>query len=241
MKNMKKKVVIIAAMVLLLAAVLVMSISTFAKYTESATVESTTATAAKWGFVVKADASKLWGANYGALADGKVVVADSGVNVKATSAAVAPGTSGVVTFNLDGTAEVPVEIAIMATGTDLVLTHTETGKTYSPVQWTLKKGDAVVNSLENTTLAAVVDYLNGDADTGLTEEVEAGATGALAGAYTLSWTWAFDNTAATDISGLNGNQADTIMGQIAAGTTVDGYTMTTLQFSLDVAVEQIQK
>ena len=238
MKNMKKKVVIVAAMVLLLATVLVMSMSTFAKYTSTATPVSANATVAQWGLVANANAANLFPAKYGPaasnLADAwvdadaaKVSVADSG-----TAATVAPGTTGSVSFGVSGTAEVLAKVTITATGTDLVLT--KGSETYSPIKWSLSKNGVAVAEYQNKTLAEIVTYLNTDA---IDETIQPNST--VAAEYVLTWTWAFNNTDASGIAGLDGNAADTILGKLAVGA-VEGYSKTDVSFGVTVAVEQIQ-
>jgi len=228
MKNMKKKVVIIATMVLLLAVVLVMSVSTFAKYSTTATPSTNNATVAKWGFVLTADADELFGKEYGAATDNlaSVVAAGSGVNVKAatgtTKNIVAPGTTGSATITVNGTAEVLAKLTISVTGTDISLT--KDAATYNPIKWTLNDGSSDVVS--NGTLAELNAYT---ATFAAGEEVNK--------TYTVTWTWALNN-AATGIDGLSVDAADTML---ATGATT-GYTaVTDLSFEIGATIEQIQQ
>lgn len=236
MKNMKKKVVIVATMVLLLAVVLVMSISTFAKYTSTATPVSANAAVAKWGLVASTNATNLFPAKYGpatdSVADAWADADDAKVSVFAAGAVVAPGTTGSVTFGATGTAEVLAKVNIEATGTDLVLT--KGSETYSPIKWSLSKNGTPVSTMQNKTLTDIVDYLNAAE---IDETIQPNAS--VAAEYVLTWTWAFNNTAASGITDLDGNAADTILGQLAVGT-VDGYTKTDVAFGVTVSVEQIQ-
>ena len=231
MKNMKKKVIIIAAMVLLLATVLVMSMSTFAKYRTAATPASNSATVAKWGFVLTANADNLFPNQYGEADAAEIAdawVTDEGVSVKGKDGAcvVAPGTTGYATLTVNGTAEVRAKLSFSVSGNDIYLTKGDgdNAQTYNPIVWTLKEGDTTLatGSLADITAHEVI-LEAGDV---LSNKV-----------YTLSWTWAFEN-AATGIDGLDANAADTML---ASETLAEGYTANkTLSFTLDAAIEQIQ-
>ena len=221
MKNMKKKVIIVAAMVLLLATVLVMSMSTFAKYTSTATTDANTAVVAKWGLTLQADVDDLFGSEYGE-ADGetKLATVGNGVNVIANSAVVAPGTTGSMTFTVDGVADVSAQVKFALNMTS------EIGiGTYKPVKWTLTIGG--VDVVANGTVDAINTYFNSNAEA-LT--IEQGAV-VDATEYTLTWAWAFDN-------GEN-NANDTLLGQAAAGETVEG-AVTTMAFTVNANFEQTQ-
>ena len=229
MKNMKKKVVIVAAMVLLLATVLVMSMSTFAKYTTAATPATNNATVAKWGFVLSANADNLFPNKYGAADANKIADAwadadDAKVSVVGASDAkvVAPGTTGSATITVSGSAEVRAQLSIGVTGTDISLTETATGKVYNPIVWTLKDGATVVAT---GSLADINDYVI---------TIEAGQS--VEKTYTVTWTWAFDN-ASTGIDGLSVDEADTML----ASTAATGYTaVTNLSFTINATIDQIQ-
>ena len=249
MKNMKKKVVIIATMVLLLAAVLVMSISTFAKYASTSEVTTKNATVAKWGLVLTTTATDLFPDTYGAATDGlaDVWATGEGVSVQAFGAAtavVAPGTTGSMTFSVTGTSDVLAKLTIStADSTDLILKHKvdeNDEQTYAPIVWTLKKGSTEMIA-QSTSLASVANTFNASA-----RVIEPSAS--ISEEYTLSWAWAFDNSAATTITAdgtaggtaLTGNEADTILGKLANGDTVDNYTKQDLSLSFSFTVEQIQ-
>ena len=237
-KNTSKKArpLIIAVMVLLVGVVLCMGGFTLAKYITSTQNQSNQATVAKWGFVVTADATELFGSEYkgtglavtGSAATGTVVVE---ANTENQNNLVAPGTTGSMTFTISGTAEVMSKLTIAATSTsDVVLTNGE-GETYSPIKWTLKKGDVVVEGCDGVQIDTIVNKINALDDQD--QEVAPNAQLQCAGTYTLTWSWAFSN----------GNDAlDTVLGQIANGSTVDGYTATTsIDFGLTISIEQIQK
>ena len=238
-KNTSKKVrpLLVGVMVFMIALVLGMGGFTLAKYISTTETQSNQATVAKWGFVVTANASELFGTEYkgtglavtGSSATGTVVVKADTANERNL---VAPGTTGSMTFTVSGTAEVMSKLTITATNTNnVVLTKTEDSSTYTPVKWTLKKGEAVVDGCENVQIAKIVDTINALDDQD--QEVAPNTQLNCAGTYTLSWSWAFSD----------GNDAqDTILGQIASGSTVTGYTATTsIDFGITISIEQIQK
>ena len=232
MKNMKKKVVIVATMVLLLAAVLLMSMSTFAKYTSTATTDAQTATVAKWGLTLQADATNLFSANYGAADNTTKLAATSsstGVNVAAASAVVAPGTTGSMTFTVAGTADVSAQVKFALNMTSEIALDD-----YKPVKWTLNNGTS--NVVTNGTVADINNYFNTNAED-LT--ITAGSV-VDAKTYTLTWSWAFDNASVT-VGSLNGNQADALLGQAATGASVAGHTaVTEMAFTISANFEQTQ-
>ncbi|MBQ3081394.1 MAG: hypothetical protein IJC01_03905 [Clostridia bacterium] len=157
MKNMKRKALIVAVMALLLVAILAMSVSTFAKYTTSTSINSNSAAVAKWGFAASIQADDMFADAYGAqtanLASKATWVADSNdagtLSVKANSEGtevVAPGTKGSMTFSITGEAEVLAQITVKVdASSDVYLTKTDGNKTYNPIKWTLKKDGVAVN------------------------------------------------------------------------------------------------
>ncbi len=240
----KKRLSIICVAVLLLVAVIGMSAYTFAKYVTSTEVPSTSATVAKWGFVVSANAGDLFASDYSV--NGSETLAtkvDDGVAVDASSSVVAPGTTGSMTFSISGTAEVRAQVTVEATVADIVLTD-GTNK-YNPVKWTLTKDGEAVENCNGVTLATIKTYLDS-----MDATIEAGATNTLAGTYTLSWSWAFDGSAdPVWENGPDGNTADTYLGWLADGSdkakamVPDAYesaSKTTVSFSLKISVTQIQ-
>ena len=52
------------------------------------------------------------------------------------------------------------------------------------------------------------------------------------GTYTLSWAWAFSTSDAND-------QADTYLGNVAAGTVTDANTKTAIDFEFVITVTQV--
>ncbi len=233
--NIKRKPIIFVA-VLLMIAIIAMSAYTFAKYTTSTNVDSQSATVAKWGFTVSADATNLFASDYSVADEATLATkVEDGVAVDAADVVVAPGTTGSMSFSINGNSEVRAQLNVTATGTDVSLTKGE--QTYNPVKWTLAKDNTAVSGCENVTLDTIVTYLNA-----MDETIEAGANYSKAGSYTLTWTWAFTG-ADSGITGLSVDAADTILGQAAAGQTIDtAYTAVTSisNFSLSISVDQIQ-
>lgn len=255
-KNSNKKSVFVIALLLLLVAVIGFGGYTLSKYVSSKN-KNGTASVAKWGFTVTANASDIFGTDYKYDTAEKTSISNSATGTVLTVSAapveegktrsnlVAPGTKGSMTFTIDGTAEVKSHVAINLNVTsDVVLKYTSetvTDGTYNPVKWTLKKGNAVVTTgeggatkLENVTLAQIATVLNGYG-----ADVEANAAYAHAGTYTLEWAWAFDG---------QDDALDTFLGTIAnaPATTTDGTytkaagTSTTIEFALSVSVTQVK-
>lgn len=247
-KKDNRKSIFVIGLLLLLVAVIGFGGYTLSKYVTEKN-KGGTASVAKWGFTVNADADKLFGKEY--KWDGKnstVSATGDTITVKANSATgtnlVAPGTTGSMTFEIGGTAEVKATVAVeMRDITDVVLKYKTTANEttaleYNPVKWTLKKdGNVVVSggkSLANVTLAEIATELNGYG-----ANVDANGTYAHAGSYTIEWVWAFES----------GNDAlDTFLGTIAnaPATTTDGTytnqtgTSTSINFTLNISVTQVR-
>lgn len=241
-KNSNKKSVFVIALLLLLVAVIGFGGYTMSKYISSKS-DNGTASVAKWGFEVTAKGDGLFGKEYkyDAGKGASVVNAPDGATLTVKAAdeesRVAPGTTGSMTFSITGTAEVKSKIEVKLTGNDVVLKYTATGVAdgeYAPVKWTLKKKDATDPLLNGGTFAQLTTEL-----AKLNATVEANATYANAGEYTIEWAWAFEG----------GNDAlDTFLGTIAntPATTTDGTytkaegTKTAISFNLSVSVTQLK-
>lgn len=258
-KNSNKKSVFVIALLLLLVAVIGFGGYTMSKYISSKS-HNGTASVAKWGFTVDADASKLFGSNYemksGAASSTVTNEADATkLTVKASNAdskVVAPGTTGSMTFSIDGIAEVKSQIAVSLTGNDVVLKYRtsaneETPLEYAPVKWTLKKknGDTATVLVDNRPFDELQAGL-----ANLSETVNASAEYTNKGEYTIEWAWAFDGTA----SNVDADKLDTLLGMVAtkAGAThnaltnegfteVVADTKTTINFNLSISVTQLQQ
>lgn len=154
-------------------------------------------------------------------------------------------------ISIKGSAEVLSQIKINfgETYSDVVLKYTKTGvdgtQTYNPIKWTLvqKSGETITTLVEQKTLAECatefekLQSLVVDAGTSVNYE------------YTLSWSWAYHVDDDTDV-------LDTILSNVVYNSGIeeaankvaiqDGYTVdeintkTSISFTLNVSVEQIQ-
>jgi hypothetical protein len=236
----KRRTLVVVAMLVLLATVLALSGATFARYITTLPKESNSATVAKWGFVLSADASDLFGKEY--MGTGLATTTGTGtVNVAADTSVdpdrqvVAPGTTGSMEFSISGKAEVYAKLTITASGSDVSLTKGT--ETYNPVKWTLTKGSTAL--VTKGTLEEVLAQFN---DGNVAEELAPNTPSDYEGDYVLTWEWAFEGPAESGITDLSGNAADTILGQVAENGSVAGYTaVTDISFSIEMQVEQIQK
>ena len=243
---MKKNTMMRVASALLVAVLLsTCAISgTFAKYVTSADVADT-ARVAKWGVTVTANGS-LFEQQYAN--DGTVETDKDGNAIAYTvvSAAaddvVAPGTANAegLKFSIKGTPEVAVNVDFNITNvSDVVLPAGDyldytTGNNaadkfnqatdYYPIVYTLKQNGTEVKA---GTLAEIEAYLNGiegnyPANTPLDTTF---------GDYTLTWAWVFGDAA--------NNQADTVLGQAAAGIEKNTDIVTTASATIAITVAQI--
>lgn len=260
-----KKTVLTIAIALLLVLALALGGFTFARYISQGN-GSDSATVAKWGWTISADAGSFFGKKYAGQGLSTVTEGDENLSVKASgdSNVVAPGTTGSFTFSIGGSAEVASKITVALTGKDIVLKATvTTGEpsasetttyTYSPIKFSLQKDEGAAE--EDLTFAELQKKLAALS----AEAVAAGETYAGAGEYTVTWEWAFDNASATvtkvgDGADLDGNACDTILGLYAASQkatvthndveyTIDQTpeTGTNIELSLElsITVEQIQ-
>lgn len=233
---MKKNKMMRAASFLLVAVLLSTSVisGTFAKYVTTAT-GSDTARVAKFGVEVKAITS-IFNTQY-AGTDAVTVLSSNSDKI------IAPGTTGeAVAFTITGSPEVDVNVDVtLGAFTRVTLpagdypdyTTANTADMYAapvyqPVEWTLKKEGVAVSGCENVGLDVIQTYLTGTLSNDY--QVEGGEFAAINGTYSLAWNWDF-----------NGNdQADTVLGQIAAGKipAPAGY-VANESFALTITVTQI--
>lgn len=265
-KKDNRKSIFVIGLLLLLVAVIGFGGYTLSKYVTEKK-EGGTASVAKWGFTVKSNSDNLLGPDYkydtsksnsvkNNTEGATLTVSANSVAGGTRSNLVAPGTTGSMTFEIGGTAEVKATVNIdMTVNSDVVLKYKTaanepTALEYNPVKWTLKKLNAtgtyevVQNadgkSLENVTLAEIATELNG-----YDETVDANGTYAHAGSYTIEWVWAFDGTA----ENANADKLDTLLGWKASNTdiptdygfTVEAGTQTTINFALNISITQEQK
>lgn len=231
-KKDNRKSILVIGLLLLLVAVIGFGGYTMSKYVTKKSVKDNKAQVAKWGFTIETqNVDKLFSDKY--KAGGTVASTGDALIVKADTVGtnlVAPGTTGSMTFNVTGTAEVKAQISFSLTVEhDVSLVYTKDGKdeTYAPVKWTLKKGENVlVNGL---TLNKVKEALEAeDAKT----TYQAGAA-QINDTYTLEWAWAFDGD----------DVLDTYLGTEGASELPAGCTKKsmdrTIGFTLGISVVQL--
>lgn len=209
-KNNKKFLVIIA-MILMIGLVSGMGAMTYSKYISTTNTGEQKATAAKWGYVVTADADELFGERY--TGTGLSVVnnsATSGITIRTAADAkvVAPGSKGSMTINVSGGSEVLAKLSISVTGTEIKY------EDYYPIVWTLKNGDTTVGTYKkfsdlDAALAGEAITATWNAGTNLFELSSL--------VFTLSWEWAYNDT--TTDAGREASAKDTLIGYKATGTT----------------------
>lgn len=249
MKILKsKKLITVLAMLLMVATVVGMGTMTYSRYVTSKDFGAQNATVADWGYVLSVDTSNMFGAAY----EDNVVTgyADNGaLDIKAaasTTKLVAPGSSGYMTVEVSGNAEVLAEFAIAVADeyTDVVLKFDDgTTADYYPIVWKLEKTVDGIKDNEATVqgnLKAIVDAL----DTHAT--IAAGETIALT-QYKISWSWALGETGINDT-----NKKDTALGMLAANKTASEIEAATglvvseensvvdIKLDISATVEQIQ-
>ncbi len=250
-KKDNRKSVFVIALLLLLVAVIGFGGYTLSKYVTKKSA-SGSASVAKWGYNIDVKAGNLFGTDYKFETNNSIVTtAGAGVTVKSSDAnnRVAPGTTGFMTFEVTGKAEVLSQIKISIADTDfsdVVLKYTEgedtTVQTYAPVKWTLKKDGETAALVDGKTLADVKTALGNLYKTSTAVNTE------INDKYTLSWVWAFETGEDNDQKAKN-NHLDTLLGMIANNDTVtanEGYkkaegTSTAIKFTLDISVVQLQK
>lgn len=257
-KKDNRKSIFVIALLLLLVAVIGFGGYTLSKYVTKKS-ETGSASVAKWGYTIEANADKLFGTKY-TFDNKNSVVTDS--NAKLTVAAsdaktnkVAPGTTGSMTFSVKGTAEVLTQIKISIAEenfSDVVLKYTEGEdtdvKTYAPVKWTLKKDGAATALVDGKTLTDVKEALAKLYKTAEGKDVATAVNTTINDKYTLSWAWAFETGANDNEKALN-NELDTLLGMIAHDNRVTANgnykkaegTSTEINFTLDISVVQLQK
>lgn len=237
-QNLKKGIVAVA-MFLMVGLVIGMGAVTYSKYVTQAEPAKPQATAAKWGFVISADASDMFGSDYTKTdsATYSTKVDADGVSVSAASSVVAPGCEGSMTVTITGSAEVRAKMALAVSGTDISVDITEeTGTTtYKPIKWTLSDDGGTTTIVEDVTLDDLVAAVR---DLSADDLTFAPAT-SIDKTYTISWHWDF----------AGNDEADTVIGIAATENeelkkNIDTSKYTNINYSLDLtitaSVEQIQ-
>lgn len=239
---------------LLFALVLITSCfvgGTFAKYVTSKSA-SDIARVARFGVEITAEDHTAFKTTYTTDATGLSIGVNSVISSIGTSGTrdkvVAPGTGEdkAATLSITGTPEVAVHVELTMSGMDVFLRAgdhpdlTATSPTatfnladrYYPVVFTLKQNDA---ELKSGTISEINTYL-----ATLSKNYDAGTDlGTKFGTYTLSWKWAFE-----DAGIAKKDQADTLLGFLAANNTAFGYRAMTdynivISFTLAATVTQI--
>lgn len=225
-RKKNKKTAVIVALLLALIALLCFGGYTFSKYVTSGSGTGT-AQVAKWGYTIEVNGGNLFGKKY--KFDGvasKATAEENNLTVKASGDynVIAPGTTGSMTFNVKGQAEVKAIVSMFITEAvhgegikDIVLKVQKAGGeeiVYNPVKWTLKKNNAFV--VQNTTLTKVAESFHTDAVNGAKE---AGTD--LDETYELTWAWAFEGTEIFE--GITVNELDTILGRCANNAAYAAY------------------
>lgn len=252
-KKDNRKSIFVIALLLLLVAVIGFGGYTLSKYVTKKS-ETGSASVAKWGYEIKTDASNLFGKDYKFATNSSTVTNDTtGLTVSANNAdrtnRVAPGTTGFMTFEVTGKAEVLSQIKISISDTDfsdVVLNYTEgedtAVQTYAPVKWTLKKEGETAALVDGKTLADVKTALANLYKTSTAVNTE------INDKYTLSWAWAFETGENAGQKAEN-NELDTLLGMIANDPTVTANgnykkaanTSTEIKFTLDISVVQLKQ
>lgn len=205
--------------------------NTLAKYVTSKTTESQVATVAKWGHVITVNAENLFGTDYTLPTDATLATKSTskGLSVDAANSAIAPGTTGSMTIQINGQAEVASQISFNLVDGYSDISYTEGGTVdYHPIVWSAK--DGATNILEAGTLAQLETNLeaykiNNDAGSTVDKTI------------TITWAWALVN------SDPNANTYDTYLGNDVAGSGYagEGTKVTTLSFEIITTIEQVQK
>ena len=237
-----KKILTMISTGLMASLVVGMGAMTYSKYITSTTVPTQQATAAKWGFVVTADASGLFANAYdnatpeSTKVASKVVASDNEVSVKADSNGliVAPGTTGSMLITISGQAEVMAALNVTANATTGEFGIADLD--YHPIVWKVTGGSINTTGSLSTVLAALAGT-----STTIYPGDDEGAT------YTISWSWAFDSTV-NDVY-------DTAIGYKSAGKAYDEISqyisgavskteyesiVSNIEFDLSISIEQIQ-
>lgn len=240
-RNNKRKPLLVVALVLMVALVLGMGAMTYSRYisTDSMDPDKTTATVAKWGYVVTINADNMFGEEYN---NNIVATTNENNDVRAVveydgnnKLIVAPGTGGSMTITVNGEADVLAQLSIDVANDYKDISLKEDEQPYNPIKWTLKKqigNGAETEVVKDKTLAELVTELGK-----CTQVIKAGETINNI-TYTISWVWDIDGN----------DDADTVLG-LAANEAKSEYTHnektyteinTQLKLDLSVTIQQIQ-
>ena len=211
-KETKRKSIIALGALALILAVGATAGTTFAKYSSSKEVTTSTATVAKWGFVINANTNDLFGKFYETDENpsdttfAKVVTGKTGddagvvVAASANSNVVAPGTSGQFTITVSGSAEVDAEITTtIAEGFKTISLkkarttseeEPDDSVNYYPIEWTVSDPTTTDGFYTATRdIELVKEHIKS-----WKFRYDAGATANVSGyskTLTVKWAWAF--------------------------------------------------
>lgn len=249
-RNKSKSWILLLLLLLSLSLLISVGGITLAKYVTKGNGTGT-ASVAKWGYKIQANAADIFGSKYAFDTDAsKVTTSDTGLTVKASDAGnrVAPGTTGSMTFSIGGKAEVKSKLTVaFKANEDVYLKVTPTDSadsyTYTPVVWTLKKGDTQVAA---GTLANVAAYFEAYEEG---KTIEAGETADVNGEYELSWAWKFENSALpAGLTGFSADELDTVLGSLASEDAASGTNnkgayaaSTAIDFAIEITAEQLER
>lgn len=233
---------------------------TYAKYVTQAS-GTDTARVAKWG-VRTSVSTDLFDTNY---QNTPAVENDKNgdpitLAVQSSQNVVAPGTAnvGTLTFTLTGVPEVAVNVDIHIKDTtkkDVFLKDGEyldwttgnsttdkftIGNIYYPIVYTLKNGAG--DKLAEGNLATIEKYLEETLSGNYAPNTDLSKLNAKTdGTYVLSWAWAYQGAQTlndSDFTKEQVDQADTLLGNLAANSTVFGVGLTVdVDYSLNVNIE----
>lgn len=243
-RNTSKRNLLLVAL-LLLVAVFTFGGYTLSKYISTESSDSS-ATVAKWGYTITADASGLFGTDY---TNATIVGDGTGVSVSSADAdkVVAPGTAGSMSYKVTGTPEVASAIKVsFADSTDLKLVgNSEEELVYRPIVWTAKIDAKVADSSLGDGTISSQKTLE-ELETAINTKLEALGLTKIAPnkkvevTITISWSWAFDNNNACIEGSLAGSYNSDQLDTIIAKDSEVGYAKTELLLKSTCTVEQIK-
>lgn len=209
--------------------------NTLAKYITTDQTESQSATVAKWGYVINISDKTLFASDYSGTNLAVETTEGNGISVSAEANAVAPGTTGSISFSVKGQAEVLSKLTFTASGSDVYYDPDTSADNdeYYPIKWTLKEVDSVNDNdlnLVGVKLSEVVTALKAES------KASVAANTKIDSSYTLTWEWALSQ-GHDDYDTYLGNAAS----DVADSDKGTGTAHTTVSFSLNIAAEQIQE
>lgn len=227
-----KKIMMLGAIILMVALVAAMGTMTYSRYVTTTDLDPQTATAAKWGFLVQANATNLFATDYTDPGTGLATKATTdGVAVNAENVVVAPGTTGYIDIKVSGKAEVLAKLTLALTLTEDIYATPTGGTKYNPIEWQIVVGTGAAVDANWETGADFVGTVE-DTSAFIDAGTEVNTT------YRIYWKWDLDN---------GNNAADTAIGIAShSGTTsvtvneVDYTVNYELSFSLTATLTQEQ-